>query len=87
MDWPAILDRYLFIRGQIDTVPDKTPIQTSKIFSKVGFAEVAKRSDSIFDFTNQFVMAASSYLPAFTIKSAINHLNKLGEEGKFSTSE
>lgn len=89
VDWPAILDKYLFVRSQMAETAqvNSTPEQIGKIFARIGFAEETRRSDSIFDFTNQFVMAASETLPAFVIKASINHLGSLKEDGKYTVSE
>ena len=87
MDWPAIIDKYLFVKSKIPGQVQPTQAQQSKLFVKTGTSDPAKRSDAIFEFTNKFVMEASSYLPAYAIKQAINYLDKMGEDGKFCTTE
>ena len=87
VDWRAILDKYLFVRCKFQTAQDAQQNQANKLFVKVGSSEHSRRSESIFEFTNRFISAASSYTPATPIRAAINYLDYLGEQGEFQTTE
>ena len=63
------------------------PNQANKLFATIGSSEHSRRSENIFEFTNQFISAASSFTPAMPIKAAINYLDYKGEQGEFQTTE
>lgn len=83
-DWPAIVDRYLFIRGKVG---DNSADNGGKIFGMTG-ATSASASDLIFTFTEAFVVAASDRsLPGVVIRSAINNLSNSAEQNIFTVTE
>ena len=57
-DWKAIIDKYLFLRERIQN-QDLQESQASKLYMKIGSNASGKRSENIFDFTNQYITAAS----------------------------
>lgn len=81
-DWPAIVDKFIHVRSFLyQTMANE--VQSSKIFVSTGIDD-DRVTDLVYAFTSKFVIAASNKnLQATVIRTAINHLNKLGETNMF----
>jgi hypothetical protein len=87
-DWPAIIDRFQYIkRKQAEATADApfTTTVSGKILARTGSVE-GSLSATVFTWTNEFVIAASPVLQPFVIKVAINHLNSLADKGIYNVS-
>ena len=80
-DWPAIVDRFIFLRRRLlqgeNVAQFAKNLAFGKLIATVGGPENSDFNDLIFQLSVALVVGAGTNLPAFVTKTTINHLGTL----------